>query len=454
MRRYLKIIMIALILAVNVNIAYCIEGDTWKTTSNATVREKPDANSRAISWLKKDIVVKEIEQYGKWVKIKSKSGTTGWVHKSALTPLISSEEDMNSQVTEEVNKIALKKAQESGCSVQNESCIITPKTAMTFDQLTQEQRDALKQKVEQRIINQEQQQKEKMPVNSPIPPVKVENPQNTFQQKSVTSQTPKKEINIDQLLKGTEIDSKMEQKLSQASLPVPLPDNFQQSGLPANSYIVSPEKMTAVKMSSSDINRIVCQTDIKDVVFSEEKGVQVKISGPNAFVKFVIKRIGEREMYSKIPVDMYVVCGNKVYNIIGIPEKIPSVTVYLEDKESKIKEVLERNTTIPYEKRIVNYVKAFMSGQIPPESVFIGKNLSYPLYQDIDIVERGVYNIEGEGIAIRFFNVIGKKSGVEIREKDFLRKEITQNPLAISLDKLKLNLNEKAILLIVEKIRG
>jgi len=56
-----------------------------------------------------------------------------------------------------------------------------------------------------------------------------------------------------------------------------------------NSYVL-PEVTTQTEMSSSDINRIVCQTDIKDVIFSKEKGVSVKISGRDAFVKFLITK--------------------------------------------------------------------------------------------------------------------------------------------------------------------
>ena len=231
------------------------------------------------------------------------------------------------------------------------------------------------------------------------------------------------------------------------------PDMERFENIAETSYIVSPEKLTMIKMSSSDVNRIVCSVDIRDVVYSEEKGVMVKLNGKNAFVKFVIKRIDGKEIYSKIPVDMFVVCGDKVYNIVAIPERIPPVTVFLEDKSIKIKDLLEKNKEIPYEKRIVDYVRSFMLGKIPPEATGSIVKKRYDIYSDIVLTEEARYVIEGEGITVRVFQILSKKE-LEIREKDFLKKEITLSPLAISINKLKLGAGEKAILIILERTRG
>ncbi len=464
----IRLILICLfIFCITTSFVYAKTGDLWKTTGNVTIRKEPDASSQVVSYLKKDIIVEEIEQSGRWMKIKSSSGIIGWVHMSMFVAVDNQAKvDKNNSVIPVSEKIT-NSASIGSCApavVQSGACPLSPSGVVSSSGKQAEVKNEPKvknmsetinpQSVQKKVNSLEAQQKSKVFGMSGVgfvPSVSSIKETKNVSQDTNKAQTTKKEITIDQLLKGVEVSTDYENKTFQENVVV---EDKQPFGLASNSYIVAPEKMTAVKMSSSDINRIVCSTDIKDVVFSEEKGVQVKISGTNAFVKFVIKRMGEKEIYSKIPVDMYIVCGNKVYNLIGIPERIPSVTVYLEDKESKIKEILEKNNSMPYEKKIVNYVKAFMSGQIPPETTFINKNLSYSLYRDIDITEKGIYVIEGEGIVIRFFYVTGKKSEIEIREKDFLRKEITQNPLAISLDKLKLNLNERAVLLIVERARG
>ena len=46
---------------------------------------------------------------------------------------------------------------------------------------------------------------------------------------------------------------------------------------------VSPEITTQVRLSNSDINRVICPVDIKDVIYSEEKGLAVNLSGKNAY---------------------------------------------------------------------------------------------------------------------------------------------------------------------------
>lgn len=399
------------------------EGDLWQTTGNATVRKEATANSEVVSYLKQGVVLQEIEQQGNWIKIKSqKSEISGWVHKSLLAP-VTKELSTGCQGVQGFSAV---------CPVQKEvkipqgMAVNTPVAQM--GNLKANQMPAIPQQAPQAVI--------------PALPQNVPMPQSITTPGKVSGQSATGNVSAEKLISG---DSLASEQFTFES---------RHDTLTGNSYIVSPEKTTMVKMSSSDVNRIVCSVDIKDVVYSEEKGLQVKISGKNAFVKFLVKKLGGKETYSTIPADMYVVCGDKVYNIIAMPERIPSVNVYLEDKEQKIKEVLEKNATMPYERKIINYVKDFMSGKIPPEATYNSVEKEYKIYQDVEVREKGDYVIEGEGFTVRVFHITSKKQGIEIREKDFLKKEITQNPLAISLDKLKLNQGDKAILLIIEKTRG
>lgn len=418
-----KLIAGILISGFLITTVFAKEGDLWQTTGNATVRKSPTVNSEVVSYLKQGVVLQEIEQQGNWIKIKSqKSEISGWVHKSLLAP-VTKELSTGCQGVEGFSAV---------CPVQKEvkipqgMAVNTPVAQM--GNLKANQMPAIPQQAPQAVIPA-------LPQNVPVP-------QSITTPGKVSGQSATGNVSAEKLISG---DSLISEQFAFES---------KHDTLAGNSYIVSPEKTTMVKMSSSDVNRIVCSVDIKDVVYSEEKGLQVKISGKNAFVKFLVKKLGGKETYSTIPADMYVVCGDKVYNIIAMPERIPSVNVYLEDKEQKIKEVLEKNATMPYERKIINYVKDFMSGKIPPEATYNSVEKEYKIYQDVEIREKGDYVIEGEGFTVRVFHVTSKKQGIEIREKDFLKKEITQNPLAISLDKLKLNQGDKAILLIIEKTRG
>ncbi|MEM3580393.1 MAG: type-F conjugative transfer system secretin TraK [Candidatus Bathyarchaeia archaeon] len=420
MVRKINVLAIALVIFMTV-VVFAKEGDLWQTVGNATVRNEPSVNSEVVSYLKQGVIVQELEQQGSWIKIKSvKTGKEGWVHKSLLAP-VTKEQVTGCQGVQGFSAV---------CPVQKD---VKVPQGVAIDTSSAQAGNTPEFNQAQTSFQQAAR------VGIPALPRNVPLPQSATLPEGAGKQAAGS-VSAEKLISGDSAD--LQQSVSDAK-----------DTLTGISYTVSPEKTTMVKMSSTDVNRIVCPVDIKDVVYSEEKGIQVKISGKNAFVKFLVKRLGTKETYSTIPADIYVVCGDKVYSIIALPERIPSVTVYLEDRESKIKEVLEKNAALPYERKIINYVREFSSGRVPPEAVYTATEKEYRLYQDLEIREKGSYRIEGEGLTVRVFHVVAKKA-VEIREKDFLRKEITQNPLAISLDRLRLNQGDRAVLLIIEKTGG
>lgn len=174
---------------------------------------------------------------------------------------------------------------------------------------------------------------------------------------------------------------------------------------PFNAFVL-PEVTTQVDMSSSDINRIVCPVDIKDVIFSKEKGLSVKIAGRGAFVKFLITKKEDKEIYSNTPSELFVICGNDVYSLIVIPKRIPSQTIRLSSgKLEKIKKNISLMEGLPFEKKVT------VKNDSPHDSL-------------------------------------------HIMEKDFLRTEITERPVAISIDKLNLKKGDSGRLFIVEQTVG
>ena len=227
--------------------------------------------------------------------------------------------------------------------------------------------------------------------------------------------------------------------------------------IPGVYYSVTPEKTTMVDMSNIDINRIVCPVSVQDVVYSSEKGVVVKVIGRNVFVKFQAKKIvegtEEKVVYSTLPVDIHVVCNNKVFSIIANPKPIPAALVYLRDKEAEIKSHLQEVEGLSYEERLALLVKQIFSGQPPLGSEFVEDEKQFSLYKDLTIRKKGLYVIEGEGIQVSYFEISynGDEPFIDLNERMFLKQELTARPLAVSLDKLKLKKGEKAILLIIEK---
>lgn len=420
-----KLLTTVVLLVVFISVAFAQEEKLLQTTGNVTLREGPGTNYPAVSYLKQGVLVKEIARQGNWVKVQSLKGSqTGWVYSGMLKEV--TQEQMNS------------------CQGVAGFSAVCP---------------VFKDK-------KETPQGESVPVNQAqmaqqlkiIPPGKpVEGAPQVPQPDALRGvQVP---APAQPQVQPDTITGKKGETAKQAQIPV-LQDIVEaqaaEGELPGQTFIVSPEKATAVKMSASDVNRIVCSQDITDVVYSEEKGVQVKISGRNAFLKFLVRRLAGKDTFSTTPADVFVVCGGKVYSIIAFPQRIPSVTVYLEDKEQQLRETVEKYQSMPYERKIVDIVKQMFAGMPPQGATFTEIRKSYNLYEGLSVSETGQYVLDGEGILIRVFSVVNRDSKnqyVDVREKDFLRKEITKSPLAISLDKLRIYRGDKATMVILERAK-
>jgi conjugal transfer pilus assembly protein TraK len=226
----------------------------------------------------------------------------------------------------------------------------------------------------------------------------------------------------------------------------PLPAEVQQQ-------TVIPEVSTQVSMSSSDANRIVCSQEIKDVIFSGEKGVSVKVSGRNAFVKFRIQRKDEREMYSSTPTEIFVVCGESVYNLIAVPRRIPAQTVRLSHGSEKIEKNAALYGALPFEKKVMAVIRAVYTGEVPDGYTETGMRGQIAIFRDLDVTMVRGFRVEGEGLRVKEFMVSSRKSGEELKitEKDFLRQEVAMKPVAIALDRHTLKQGETARAIVVEQ---
>ncbi|MRR34711.1 hypothetical protein EG829_08435 [bacterium] len=216
---------------------------------------------------------------------------------------------------------------------------------------------------------------------------------------------------------------------------------------------VIPEVSTAVTLSNSDINRITCREEIKDVVFSREKGLSVKTVGKDAFVKFLITRKEEKEVYSSTPSELFVVCGENVYNLIALPKRVPSQTVRLTPGAERIRENRRLYGELPFEKKILSIIRSVYTSEIPEgfTTVPVGDKLS--LFKDLEVTLVRTHRVEGEGLLVKEYLLAAKKPGVELKltEKDFLRPAIATRPVAISLDKHELRQGDTARLIALEQ---
>ena len=215
--------------------------------------------------------------------------------------------------------------------------------------------------------------------------------------------------------------------------------------------VVPPEVATPVYLSSSDINRIVCPSYIKDVIYSKEKGLTVKIEGRNAFVKFLVTKEGGKDEYSTTPTELYVLCGKETYNLIALPKRIPSRTVTLSGDDRKASKNFSFFDGMPFEKKILSIIKSVYTEDIPDSFTVRNEDRPFSLYRGLKLILIRTVRVEGEGLRVKEF-AAQTEENIELSEKDFLKTEITSGPVAIAIDKLRLSPGETAKVLIVERV--
>jgi len=217
---------------------------------------------------------------------------------------------------------------------------------------------------------------------------------------------------------------------------------------------VFPEVSTAVTLSNSDINRITCREEIKDVVFSREKGLSVKTTGKDAFVKFLITRKEEKEVYSSTPSELFVVCGENVYNLIAIPKRVPSQTVRLSPGSEKIRENRSLYRELPFEKKILAIIRSVYTNEIPEGFSTAAVNTHLSLFRALEVTLIRTHRVEGEGLLVKEYLVALKKQGeaLKLSEKDFLRPAIAAKPVAIALDRHDVRQGDTGRLIVLEQV--
>ena len=224
------------------------------------------------------------------------------------------------------------------------------------------------------------------------------------------------------------------------------------SSIPEDSLaVVPPEVATPVYLSSSDINRIVCPSYIKDVIYSKEKGLTVKIEGQNAFVKFLVTKEGDKDNYSTTPTELYVLCGKETYNLIALPKRIPSRTVTLSGGDRKTGENASLFDGMPFEKKILSIIKSVYTENIPDSFTVRNEDRPFNPYKGLNLTLVRTVRVEGEGLRVKEFTARAAQT-MELSEKDFLKTEITTDPVAIVIDKLRLTPGETARIFIVERV--
>lgn len=137
----------------------------------------------------------------------------------------------------------------------------------------------------------------------------------------------------------------------------------------------------SVNVSNNAINRIVFPENIKDIAYSQEKGVNINISGNQAFIKFMpVKKntykqgeakgkavpIHSEIVYNKAQaLDIYFITESKTYSFNLIPKQIDQQTIIVNDFSSSLKKTLKYETEDSYIQTLSKITKSILNDEVP-----------------------------------------------------------------------------------------
>lgn len=136
-----------------------------------------------------------------------------------------------------------------------------------------------------------------------------------------------------------------------------------------------------VNVSNKSVNRIVLPSKILDIAYSKEKGMDIKISGNQAFIKYVpiqkgqveviakdkVETIGEPEIvYNKAkPSEAFFVTEGKTYAFNFIPKNIEAETIIVNDFAKKAEEIVKYETDDSYISTLAKISQQILKGGSP-----------------------------------------------------------------------------------------
>ena len=217
------------------------------------------------------------------------------------------------------------------------------------------------------------------------------------------------------------------------------------------------EVTTAIDLSSTDVNRIVCPGTISDLIFSKEKGIEGHFSGNNAFIKFgILVEADAEKQYSTTPSELFVNCGGAIYSLIGTPKRIPSVTVRLAaPPTADLKQNAEHYQSLPFEKKVLQLIREAYLGEYP-ESYRVTATDS-EVAVSVDLTVRLTKTVEVEGAGLRLKEYVARPAGsrtVRITERDFLRPGMGERIVAVVVENQGLEPGQSSRVFIVEQRGG
>lgn len=222
----------------------------------------------------------------------------------------------------------------------------------------------------------------------------------------------------------------------------------------SNIVLISGEGLHRVEVSLKDLNRITCNGNISDPIYSKDKEIEIQRGGKkDLFVKISPVKITQGGMtevrYNDFPRELYVECNNMVYNLSLLPkEELASQTIVFKSPLSDTNKAMNYEKSTAYETMISDIFKSVYMEQIP-EGYSVKKGTLKYEFDEIDMRLRYIYT--GHSYIVEDWEIKSNvDKTVELEENVFV--PVLKNPRAISLTVPRISKNEKGRLLVVRAV--
>ncbi|WP_270983110.1 TraK domain-containing protein [Campylobacter helveticus] len=202
-----------------------------------------------------------------------------------------------------------------------------------------------------------------------------------------------------------------------------------------------------INVSNSSVNRIVLPAQILDVVYSKEKGIDIKISDNQAFIKFLpiqkekvrvtgknqVEPIGEPEIvYDKAGnSEVFFVTASKTYSFSLNPKDMEAETIIINDFSASKEEILKYESDDSYMKTMAKITESILKGGTPQG--YKTKKIDKVLSKNSTLITKELMNYDGVLYRATLLEVENKTDkAIVLDSKDYIR-IAKESPKAISI---------------------
>jgi len=230
----------------------------------------------------------------------------------------------------------------------------------------------------------------------------------------------------------------------------------------AQAITALPEQVSTIRLSNRDINHVVCVGgEIEDVKFSAEKAIAVERAGSDAWIKFLVKEVDDMGMvtrtYVTTPSEFFISCGGAIYPLYAEPADIPAQTVTLATGRPQRAQANEELLgPLVEEERAISITLAMLRDRVPASFSEVAPRagaLTIGALPSVRLIERRRLAIEGTGLSASEYGV-ESDTAAALDERQFLDRALGADIFAVTFDRLNLEPNETARLIVIRRGDG